>query len=57
MKTPTPRGTGAPEPSSHLHHTAEGAQAQPANLGHQGHQRGHGWMMIACCIPMLIRLF
>jgi hypothetical protein len=54
MKTPTPRGTGAPEPSSHLHHTAEGAQAQPANLGHQGHQRGHGWMMIACCIPMLI---
>jgi hypothetical protein len=20
----------------------------------QGHSHGHGWMMIACCIPMLV---
>ena len=24
----------------------------PAQAG--GHGRGHGWMMIACCIPMLV---
>ena len=22
--------------------------------GHQGHSGRHGWMMVACCIPMLI---
>ena len=21
---------------------------------HTGHHRGHGWMMVACCIPMLV---
>jgi len=26
----------------------------PAPGGHQHGRRGHGWMMIACCIPMLL---
>ena len=25
----------------------------PSSTAHAGH-RGHGWMMIACCIPMLV---
>lgn len=26
----------------------------PAHGGHQHGHGGHGWMMIACCIPMLV---
>ena len=26
---------------------------EPAHSGHQPGRGGHGWMMIACCIPML----
>jgi hypothetical protein len=34
-------------------HRRETQQAAPsAANGHEGH-RGHGWLMIACCIPML----
>ena len=25
----------------------------PADVGQQRRRGGHGWMMIACCIPML----
>lgn len=32
---------------------------QPAHEGHEGHEeheghRSHGWMMMACCVPMLV---
>ena len=27
---------------------------EPAHGGHQHGHGGHGWMMIACCIPMLV---
>ncbi len=33
------------DPGTHTHDPAQG--------GHQHGHRGHGWMMIACCIPML----
>jgi hypothetical protein len=27
---------------------------EPVQGGHQHGHGGHGWMMIACCIPMLV---
>ncbi len=46
------------DPRTHVHDPAEGNDHD----SHSGHQRdtvpqrhsGHGWMMIACCIPMLV---
>ena len=26
----------------------------PPNSGHAGHTHGHGWMMMICCIPMIV---
>lgn len=34
-------------------HDRYGELTPNENTGHRGHG-GHGWMMIACCIPMLI---
>ncbi|MFF7680063.1 hypothetical protein [Actinacidiphila glaucinigra] len=27
--------------------------SKPADPRHGGHRGGHGWMMIACCVPMI----
>jgi hypothetical protein len=57
MKIPRssgPGAAGAPEPSAHRGHNPTSAQPQQTHQGLDGHQGGHGWMMIACCIPMLI---
>ena len=33
--------------------TTESAQTNPRQPGGHSGGRGHGWMMIACCIPMV----
>ena len=35
-------------------HDPRAATRHRAPGGHQHRHGGHGWMMIACCIPMLI---
>lgn len=40
-----------PEPDPHAD-TQDGGAQDAAGIP-QKHGRGHGWMMIACCIPML----
>lgn len=32
-------------------------QNDPGPSGHQGHGWGHGLMMLACCVPMLLIAF
>ena len=32
-------------------------QNDPGPARHRGHRRGHGLMMLACCVPMLIIAF
>ncbi|MBF6557519.1 MAG: hypothetical protein IVW52_15425 [Acidimicrobiales bacterium] len=40
--------------AGHDHKAAEGpGQMGHGQMGHSGHG-GHHWMMIACCIPMII---
>lgn len=46
--------------SAHAHH-APGSGAAGGHQNHEGHSEGHSqggghghWMMIACCIPMLV---
>ncbi len=53
MSIDRPRDQAVPapmQPGQHAQH------AQHAKLGHGGHggHGGHRWMMIACCIPMLV---
>lgn len=31
-----------------------GSRPGPDVPGEQGEQGGHGWMMLACCVPMLV---
>lgn len=33
---------------------ADDAWHRASQAAHGGGHRGHGWMMIACCIPMLV---
>lgn len=49
MTTPGPGTRAGQDPLDHNTHDPAGG-----NQGHQGHQGKHGWMMIACCIPMLV---
>ena len=42
-----PRHTQPPSSSEHPSHSPDGVHGK-------GHGMGHGWMMIACCIPMLV---
>lgn len=43
------------------HHDTPSPSLPPQNdhepAGHQGHGRGHGLMMLACCVPMLLIAF
>ena len=45
--TPRAQGTKPPGPAEH-------PSPSPNDLHGGGHGKGHGWMMIACCIPMLV---
>ncbi len=42
---------GHPTDQAHDHDQG-GHEGHEGHVGHEGH-RSHGWMMIACCIPML----
>ncbi|MFD3920186.1 hypothetical protein [Streptomyces sp. NPDC058595] len=39
--------------SAHDPHHHAPDPSQPPDPQQDGHHRGHGWMMIACCIPMI----
>ena len=41
-------------PSLEARHEEHEAPADGAELGRGGKRAGHRWMMIACCIPMVI---
>jgi len=55
MITPNDHSTHGPDLTKRVDHSSHDMQAMPDMDPdtHKGHG-GHGWMMIACCIPMLV---
>ena len=44
----------APDPPPAERHSGHhGHEGRDPAVGQRGHGSGHGWMMVACCIPMI----